>query len=73
MLAPLYQSEIAHPSRRGSLLALQQFMLGVGAVIAGWIGYGCDQGALGTALQWRLPVSRDGGITTNASAHSIQL
>jgi MFS family permease len=31
MLAPLYQSEIAHPSIRGRLTSLQQFFLGVGA------------------------------------------
>jgi MFS family permease len=32
MLAPLYQSEIAHPSIRGRLTTLQQFMLGVRAL-----------------------------------------
>jgi MFS family permease len=31
MLAPLYQSEIAHPSVRGRLTSLQQFFLGVSA------------------------------------------
>ena len=61
LLAPLYQSEIAHPSIRGRLTTLQQvgpvvlhgdtverctdriafiqFFLGIGAFIAGWIGY----------------------------------
>lgn len=29
MLAPLYQAEIAHPSIRGRLTTLQQFMMGV--------------------------------------------
>lgn len=29
-LAPLYQAEIAHPSIRGRLTTLQQFMLGIG-------------------------------------------
>lgn len=41
MLVPLYQSEISQPSIRGSLITLQQFMLGIGAVIATWVGYGC--------------------------------
>lgn len=56
-LTPLYQSEIAHPSQRGRLMATFQFSLGIGALIASWIAYGCAQGSnLGTALQWRLPL-----------------
>ena len=47
----------AHPSNRGRLTATFQFFLGIGAFIAGWIGYGCQQGAMGKPLQWRLPVS----------------
>ena len=35
MIVPLYQAEIAHPSIRGRLTGLQQFMLGIGAVVAG--------------------------------------
>ena len=54
MLAPLYQAEIAHPSIRGRLTTLQQFMLGIGALIASFIGYGCFHGLTGQA-QWRLP------------------
>lgn len=34
MIIPLYQAEIAHPSIRGRITALQQFMLGIGACIA---------------------------------------
>jgi MFS family permease len=37
MIIPLYQSEIAHPSIRGTITSLQQFMLGIGAFVAGWI------------------------------------
>ncbi|KZO99447.1 general substrate transporter [Calocera viscosa TUFC12733] len=52
-LAPIYQSEIAHPSIRGKLITLTQFFLGIGAFIASWIGYGAffwqDQ------RQWRVP------------------
>ncbi|KAK7684535.1 hypothetical protein QCA50_012482 [Cerrena zonata] len=55
MLAPLYQAEIAHPSIRGRLTTLQQFMLGIGALIASFIGYGCFHGLSGQA-QWRLPL-----------------
>lgn len=35
MIIPVYQSEIAHPSIRGRVTALQQFMLGIGAFVAG--------------------------------------
>ena len=55
MLAPLYQAEIAHPSIRGRLTTLQQFMLGIGALIASFIGYGCYHGLTGQA-QWRIPL-----------------
>jgi hypothetical protein len=40
MVIPLYQAELAHPSIRGRITALQQFMLGVGALGAAWISYG---------------------------------
>lgn len=40
MIIPIYQGEIAHPSIRGRVTALQQFMLGIGAFIAGWLSYG---------------------------------
>ncbi|KAH9922482.1 general substrate transporter [Fomitopsis serialis] len=55
MLAPLYQAEIAHPSIRGRLTTLQQFMLGIGSLIASFIGYGCYHGLTGQA-QWRVPL-----------------
>lgn len=41
MLAPLYQSEIAQSSIRGCLTTLQEFFLGIGALVASWVGYGC--------------------------------
>lgn len=40
MIIPIYQGEIAHPSIRGRVTALQQFMLGIGSFVAGWLGYG---------------------------------
>lgn len=43
MIIPVYQGELAHPSIRGRITALQQFMLGVGALIAAWISYGRTQ------------------------------
>lgn len=57
MLAPLYQSEIAHPSIRGRLTTLQQFFLGIGALAATVCVYGTSQNNLGTAFQWRFPLA----------------
>lgn len=54
MIIPLYQAEIAHPSIRGRITALQQFMLGIGAFIAGWISYGCFH--MQGSGQWRVPL-----------------
>ncbi|KAH7351050.1 MFS sugar transporter-like protein [Rhexocercosporidium sp. MPI-PUGE-AT-0058] len=56
MIIPLYQSEIAHPSIRGTITSLQQFMLGLGAFIAGWISYGTYV-SLTNQAQWRLPLA----------------
>ncbi|KAF1838931.1 general substrate transporter [Decorospora gaudefroyi] len=44
MIVPLYQSELAHPSIRGRITALVQFMLGIGALAAAWISYGVNVG-----------------------------
>ncbi|KAI1762169.1 general substrate transporter [Hypoxylon sp. FL1150] len=55
MIIPVYQSEIAHPSIRGRVTGLQQFMLGIGAFLAGWISWGCFTD-LSTSAQWRVPL-----------------
>ncbi|KAG6859801.1 hypothetical protein C0995_003815 [Termitomyces sp. Mi166 len=55
-LAPLYQAEIAHPSIRGRLTTLQQFMLGIGAFVASWITYGTSAGLKGSQAEWRVPL-----------------
>ncbi|KAF2472729.1 MFS sugar transporter-like protein [Lindgomyces ingoldianus] len=55
MIIPLYQAELAHPSIRGRITALQQFMLGVGALAAAWISYGTYVGFSPTnSAQWRV-------------------
>ncbi|GAB1319323.1 hypothetical protein MFIFM68171_09533 [Madurella fahalii] len=54
MIVPLYQAELAHPSIRGRVTALQQFMLGIGALAAAWISYGTYVGFAPTNDgQWR--------------------
>ena len=40
MIIPVYQAELCHPSIRGRVTALQQFMLGIGALCAAWISWG---------------------------------
>ncbi|CAO3616982.1 unnamed protein product [Cunninghamella blakesleeana] len=54
MLVPLYQSEIAPPNIRGSLVSLQQLSITFGILISFWIDYGC-QFIQGEA-QWRVPL-----------------
>ncbi|KAK1819106.1 hypothetical protein LTR12_006421 [Friedmanniomyces endolithicus] len=55
MIIPLYQAEIAHPSIRGSVTALQQFMLGIGALVASWTTYGCNRNFPDdSSRQWRV-------------------
>ncbi|EPE30673.1 MFS general substrate transporter [Glarea lozoyensis ATCC 20868] len=57
MIIPLYQAEIAHPSIRGTITALQQFMLGIGAFVAGWVSYGTYVGIKDSTAQWRVPLA----------------
>jgi MFS family permease len=57
MMIPLYQSELAHPEIRGRITALQQFMLGVGALVASWVSWGTFIGYPNTdSKQWRIPL-----------------
>lgn len=55
MIVPLYQAELAHPDIRGRITSLQQFMLGIGALMASWISYGTYVGFAPTdSKQWRV-------------------
>jgi len=57
MIIPLYQAELAHPSIRGRVTALQQFMLGIGALVASWTTYGTTKNwPANETRQWRLPL-----------------
>ncbi|KAG5979054.1 hypothetical protein E4U55_005619 [Claviceps digitariae] len=57
MIVPVYQGELCHPDIRGRVTSLQQFMLGVGALIASAVGYGCFTGiANDDSAQWRIPL-----------------
>lgn len=55
MIVPLYQAELAHPSIRGRVTALQQFMLGIGSLVASWTTYGTNKNFADTdSRQWRI-------------------
>jgi MFS family permease len=56
MIVPLYQAELAHPSIRGRVTALQQFMLGVGALVASWISWATFVHIQNNSAQWRVPL-----------------
>ncbi|KAI9761954.1 MAG: hypothetical protein M4579_000737 [Chaenotheca gracillima] len=57
MIVPLYQAELAHPSIRGRITSLQQFMLGVGSLVASWVSYGTYVDiANDNSQQWRVPL-----------------
>lgn len=55
MIIPMYQAELCHPSIRGRVTALQQFMLGVGSLVAAWVSWGSFIGFDSTDdKQWRV-------------------
>lgn len=52
---PVYCSEIAPPRIRGSLASMQQWMIGLGIMVAQWVGYGCSLHT--NDFSWRFPLS----------------
>ncbi|KAI7867718.1 general substrate transporter [Spinellus fusiger] len=55
MLVPLYQSEIAPPEIRGSLVSLQQLAVTFGILISFWIDYGTS--TISSEAQWKIPLA----------------
>jgi len=54
MTVPLYNTEIAPPKIRGFLVGLTQQMIGIGFIVANWVGYGCQ--FIQSDVSWRLPL-----------------
>ncbi|KAI5118100.1 hypothetical protein M0805_005207 [Coniferiporia weirii] len=54
MTVPLYNTEIAPPKIRGFIVGLAQEMIGIGFVVANWVGYGCQ--FITSNTSWRLPL-----------------
>ncbi|KAH9838332.1 general substrate transporter [Rhodofomes roseus] len=52
MSVPLYNTEIAPPKIRGFIVGLAQQMIGIGFIVANWVGYGCQY--LDGYGSWRL-------------------
>ncbi|KAJ6083107.1 hypothetical protein N7467_007242 [Penicillium canescens] len=52
---PVYCSEVAPPQIRGLLASMQQWMIGLGIMVAQWVGYGCS--LRGGVFSWRFPLS----------------
>ncbi|KAG2184678.1 hypothetical protein INT43_000591 [Umbelopsis isabellina] len=55
MNVPVYQSELSPPHLRGRFVALQQFSIVTGIMIAFWLGYGCS--FIQSDVSWRLPLA----------------
>ncbi|KAG7089023.1 hypothetical protein E1B28_010734 [Marasmius oreades] len=54
MTVPLYNTEIAPPKIRGFLVGLTQQFIGIGFIVANWVGYGCQY--IDSDNGWRLPL-----------------
>ncbi|CAL5867582.1 uncharacterized protein PFLUO_LOCUS1801 [Penicillium psychrofluorescens] len=52
---PVYCSEVAPPRIRGLLASMQQWMIGLGIMVAQWTGYGCS--LHDSNFSWRFPLS----------------
>ncbi|KAF7424377.1 hypothetical protein PC9H_009684 [Pleurotus ostreatus] len=54
MTVPLYNTEVAPPKIRGFLVGMTQQMIGIGFIVANWVGYGCQY--IDSDASWRLPL-----------------
>ncbi|GBE80765.1 MFS glucose transporter mfs1 [Sparassis crispa] len=54
MISPLYMAEISPPELRGSLMAIEQFAIVLGAVLGFWVGFFARN--IPSAMSWRTPL-----------------
>ncbi|KAF9442102.1 general substrate transporter [Macrolepiota fuliginosa MF-IS2] len=54
MTVPLYNTEVAPPKIRGFLVGLTQQMIGIGFIVANWVGYGSQ--FIDSDVSWRMPL-----------------
>ncbi|EOD47407.1 putative mfs sugar transporter protein [Neofusicoccum parvum] len=57
MSVPVYQSECAHPEKRGLIVGIAQQMIGVGFIVSTWIGYGSHHVPATSSFSWRFPLA----------------
>jgi len=57
MSVPIYQSECAHPSKRGLIVGITQQMIGVGFIVSTWVGYGSSKVPDSSSFSWRFPLA----------------
>ncbi|OMP86428.1 High-affinity glucose transporter [Diplodia seriata] len=63
MSVPVYQSECAHPAKRGKdipvglIVGIAQQMIGVGFIVSTWIGYGSHHVPSTSSFSWRFPLA----------------
>ncbi|KAG6827977.1 hypothetical protein H0H92_009803 [Tricholoma furcatifolium] len=50
----LLTTEISPPKNRGFIVGLNQQMLGIGFIVANWVGYGCQ--FINSDVSWRFPL-----------------
>ncbi|KFY29291.1 hypothetical protein V491_00113 [Pseudogymnoascus sp. VKM F-3775] len=55
MTIPIYNSEIAPPSKRGMITGLHAQFVGIGFAVANWVGFGCSYST--SDFQWRFPLA----------------
>ncbi|CAI6233727.1 unnamed protein product [Periconia digitata] len=57
MSVPVYQTECAHPSKRGLIVGITQQMIGVGFIVSTWVGYGSAHVPETSSFSWRFPLA----------------
>ncbi|OJD40527.1 mfs sugar transporter [Diplodia corticola] len=57
MSVPVYQSECAHPAKRGLIVGIAQQMIGVGFIVSTWVGYGSHHVPSTSSFSWRFPLA----------------
>ncbi|PSN71310.1 general substrate transporter [Corynespora cassiicola Philippines] len=57
MSVPVYQSECAHPAKRGLMVGITQQMIGVGFIVSTWVGYGSSKVPDTNSFSWRFPLA----------------
>ncbi|KAI5295561.1 hypothetical protein KEM52_000997 [Ascosphaera acerosa] len=57
MAVPIYQTECAPAAYRGLISGMAQQMVGVGFMVAAWIGFGSNHAPNTSTFQWRFPLA----------------